>query len=1582
MKKIIFLIAFIGFGLNVQAKIVLPAIFGDNMVLQQQSDVSIWGWGKPAETVKIVPGWQTGDTVAVKVSGEGVWRARIRTIGAGGPYTLQVFVSATDKTVVNNVMLGEVWLCSGQSNMGWSAAENLVNKEAEIAAANHPDIRIFHVPARTATSPQVNCDAQWAGCTPTTMQRTSAVGYFFARRLKEYLNVPVGIIVAAWGGTPYETWTKKELIDSHPLLKVYAPVNENEWRPNLPGSCYNQMIHPLVPYSISGAIWYQGETNVGHPYYATGLQTMINGWRTDFGKEFPFYLVQIAPYTYNSTFNEPALLREQQELVTKSVPRTGMVVVSDLVHDIKDIHPIDKQNVGLRLANLALAETYHQPVRGYLSPVFNSMRIEKGKAIITFDNAQDGLMVKGKKITGLKIAGADKKFVEAEGTVRGDKLVVASPKVKQPVHVTFCFDDSTVGNLFSKAGLPVAPFRTKPVNPASELIVSSPDTLLKVKVLSEKGRLYYTASYNGKTILEDSPLGLITSTGDFSKEMKLIHSSYEKLDETYTLQRAKKSAFHYKANQLKCTFSNTNDQQMELIFHVSNNDIAFCYALKDQGESAACIVEKEITGFNFPSETTTFLTPQAAPMTFWKRTKPSYEEEYAADEPIGTPSKYGLGYTFPGLFRVGEHWALVSETGVTGAYCASRLSEATSDGIYTVVFPDERENNGIGNASPVVSLPATTPWRTITIADHLKPIVETTIPFDVVQPLYEPSIEYKSGRSTWSWIMWQDESMNWNDQVAYIDFAALMGYEYILMDALWDERIGYDGMEKLVNYARSKGVDVFLWYNSNGVWNDAPQSPKNKLNTALARKQEMKWLKQAGVKGLKVDFFGGDKQQTMQLYQDILADANEHGLMIIFHGCTLPRGWERMYPNFVGSEAVLASENLIFTQHACDTEAYNATLHPFIRNAVGSMEFGPVLLNERLNRNNDGGTIRRTTDIFQIATAVLFQSPVQMFAIAPNNLTDAPWFVMDFMMSVPTTWDETVFIDGYPGKYCVLARRSGEKWYVTGVNAQKELCRIKVKLPMLEGKTFMKYYDDKDRKAHAERMTLHQGEEVILEIQPDGGIVLATPYEQLWNSEQSKNADFQQKATGEHFSSSTLQTYVVPDAYPQEGAALYTVAVNGKYTGVYTDLNAWKELVSFGYFDFKQGNEVEIRVTAAKPFSGYKILPESNPIRSQREGQTISFTLKDADRFLSIVFDDDYKGSTLHLFANSIDQNAPVKGDNQLIYFGPGYHQLESPLKIPAGTDVYIAGGAVVNGNIELRNNQGSSIKGRGILMSTVPGGLVLGVSHSSDIQLEGIIVCSHRNPGWTVGLHQVSNARADKLKIVSPRYASTDGFDISNSNHIRIRNCFVRTCDDAIAIKGLVKGSPADCPPNEHLYFENLQLWNDCNNAMCLGAETRASKYENIHFSNIDVLSSYDDKYHHGKLDERAVMTIVSLEGTYFNNISWENIRVNRCERLICLTFKDQFWFGSIQGDQSTEGGIENVVFKNISVASNSGSGIANEILLTGWLKENEPTKTIQNISFTNVTVEGKPIMSEKDIKTNNTPANQLVQNIRFSYP
>ena len=626
---------------------------------------------------------------------------------------------------------------------------------------------------------------------------------------------------------------------------------------------------------------------------------------------------------------------------------------------------------------------------------------------------------------------------------------------------------------------------------AQDVTVSGPDQRLQVAFdCQTDGGLVYSVVYDGKTMLANSPLGLETNMGSFVKGLKLERHEIHSIDTVYEQSRIKASHIHYQANELTCHLTNAEGRQMAVTFRVSNNDVALRYSLPRQHGTGSVRVMSEATGFHFPEQTTTFLCPQSDAMIGWKRTKPSYEEEYKVDAPMIDRSQYGHGYTFPCLFRVGDDgWVLVSETGVDSRYCASHLSDA-ENGLYRIAFPMPEENNGNGTVEPAFALPGSTPWRTITVGESLKPIVETTVPWDVVEPRYTTKQDYRMGRSTWSWILWQDDSSNFDDQVKYVDLAAALGYEYVLVDSWWDNNMGYQKMEKLVEYARSKGIGIFLWYSSSGYWNDIEQSPINKMDNAIIRKQEMSWMQKLGVKGIKVDFFGGDKQETMRLYEDILSDADDHGLMVIFHGCTLPRGWERMYPNYVGSEAVLASENLIFNQHFCDNEAFNACLHPFIRNTVGCMEFGGTFLNKRLNRGNDGGTTRRTTDVFQLATAVLFQNPIQNFALAPNNLTDAPQLCIDFMKQVPTTWDEVRFIDGYPGKYVVLARRHGDTWYVAGINATQEPLKLKVDLPMLSGKTVSCYKDDKKQQPMCESLKVKADKKVQLDILPQGGVVL------------------------------------------------------------------------------------------------------------------------------------------------------------------------------------------------------------------------------------------------------------------------------------------------------------------------------------------------------------------------------------------------------------------------------------------------------------------------------------------------------------
>lgn len=587
--------------------------------------------------------------------------------------------------------------------------------------------------------------------------------------------------------------------------------------------------------------------------------------------------------------------------------------------------------------------------------------------------------------------------------------------------------------------------------------VTGPDGKLAVTTDISDGKPQYTVTYDGKTVIGSSPLGFKSDVADFSSSMTITDTLRSSVDKRYTQDKIKHSDITYRANALAVTMKNVNGNEMTVEWQVSDNDVALRYAIPRQGETGAMIVNEESTGYRLPDDTRVFMTSQSDPMIGWKRTKPSYEEFYHVEAPLGTKSDYGHGFTFPALFHTPDGiWVLLTETDVDGYYCGSHLSDF-HDGLYTIAYPMQEENNGNGTASPGIGLPHNTPWRTITIADNLAPIVETTIPWNLVEPRYETSRKAAPGRGTWSWIVWQDESINFDDQKTYIDFAAEMGYENVLVDNWWDTNIGRDGIERLAAYAAGKGVNLIMWYSSSGHWNDIVQGPTGKMDRPIARKNEMKWLRETGIKAIKVDFFGGDKQETMRLYEDILSDAADYGIDVVFHGCTLPRGWERMYPNFVGSEAVLASENLIFGQNHCDLEAVSATLHPFIRNTAAIMEYGGTFLNRRLNRGNDGGTTRRTGDAFQLATSVLFHNPVQNFALTPGNLTDAPAEAIEFMKAVPTTWDETRYIDGYPGKYAVIARRNGDTWYVAGVNAMET--PVTVSLPGFIGDNARIYYD-------------------------------------------------------------------------------------------------------------------------------------------------------------------------------------------------------------------------------------------------------------------------------------------------------------------------------------------------------------------------------------------------------------------------------------------------------------------------------------------------------------------------------------------
>jgi len=637
--------------------------------------------------------------------------------------------------------------------------------------------------------------------------------------------------------------------------------------------------------------------------------------------------------------------------------------------------------------------------------------------------------------------------------------------------------------------------------------MSSPDGRLKITISDEGGLAIYAVSYDGAPVLAPSRLGFEADFGDFTMGLKMQEYKMEAIDHKTSLKykKLKQSEINTHAVRYSVPFTNAKGQKMVVVFHVADSDVAYRYEIPRPGQNPKCgVVRREVSSFRFPEGTTTFLCPQIGPMTGWERTKPSYEEDYKTDAPMTDRSQFGQGYTFPCLFRVpvanidktsktGETasaWVLVSETGVDASYVGSHLSDYAPATGYTIAFPQAGENNGIGSAEAGIPLPYTTPWRTITVGTSLKPIVETTIAYDVVTAKYDPTMDYQPGRYTWSWLVWQDESINYADQVQFVDLAAAMGYEYCLVDNWWDQRIGRDKIEELSRYAQSKGVSLMLWYNSNGYENDAPQTPRDCMSTAIARDREMAWLKKIGVKGIKVDFFGGDKQVTMQLYEDILFDANRYGLQVIFHGCTIPRGWEIMYPNYVASEAVLASENVFFTEQHAKSQAFELCMHPFIRNAVGTMDWGGTIMNKYLSRDNKSRHRRYTTDIFEMASAITNQTPVQCIAMQPNNLSELPQFELDFLKAVPTTWDETRFLDGYPGRYVVLARRHGAEWYVAGLNAEQQTKALTLTMPEFAGRSVSYYVDDAKKGPQLRQLKFDKRGKAKVTIQPNGGIIL------------------------------------------------------------------------------------------------------------------------------------------------------------------------------------------------------------------------------------------------------------------------------------------------------------------------------------------------------------------------------------------------------------------------------------------------------------------------------------------------------------
>lgn len=448
----------ISFCLSLSAQLRLPAVLSSGMVLQQNDSVSFWGWGYNGLDVTVTGSWNN-QPAKTKVSNIGKWSVKLPTPSAGGPFVVRVN-SGGAEIVLDDVLIGEVWVCSGQSNMEWSFYNGARFIADELPTCYNKSIRFFQVPRTASDYPQDDLHASWKVCDSNSLKPFSAIGYYFGRRLQQELNIPIGLINSSWGGTPAETWTPAEAVAADKALKQAAEsLREVPWGPVKTGMLYNGMIAPLTRFSVAGAIWYQGEANVGtYATYSQLLRTLIDSWRAQWKRNFPFYLVQIAPYRYG-TKNVGALLVEQQAK-TATHPNTGMIVITDLIDSVTNIHPSNKRDPGIRLANLALAETYHKYAGPYQSPCFESLETLPGKLVLRFTHAGTGLVARGKEISGFMIAGENQEWLPAEAHIEKRRVVLSSKLLKQPLQARYGFSNTEIGNLFSREGVPVCPFRT------------------------------------------------------------------------------------------------------------------------------------------------------------------------------------------------------------------------------------------------------------------------------------------------------------------------------------------------------------------------------------------------------------------------------------------------------------------------------------------------------------------------------------------------------------------------------------------------------------------------------------------------------------------------------------------------------------------------------------------------------------------------------------------------------------------------------------------------------------------------------------------------------------------------------------------------------------------------------------------------------------------------------------------------------------------------------------------------------------------------------------------------------------------
>jgi hypothetical protein len=616
-------------------------------------------------------------------------------------------------------------------------------------------------------------------------------------------------------------------------------------------------------------------------------------------------------------------------------------------------------------------------------------------------------------------------------------------------------------------------------------ILLSPDRKIIVTCnLNEKNEAVYSVTCANEAVILPSKLGIIMSDADFSKDLKI--SSISKINDvwdSYQMIQGKRKQCLYTGNEQTITFENPAGEKMEVIFRVSNDGVAFRYHFPAKSNDSKQITE-ELTSFTFSNTARAWMQPMSVAKSGWCRSNPSYEEKYEQNIEAGTPSPLGKGWVFPALLKSNDNWILITETGLTGNYCGSRLI-AKPNTTYQIGFPEEVENFPGGGILPQSTLPWFTPWRVMAIGS-LKTIAESTLETDLADPAVPGDYSWvKPGKSSWSWVLLKDDSTIFKVQKKYIDYAADMNWNYCLVDADWDKKIGYEKLEELVRYAATENVGVLAWYNSSGDWNDTKYSPKSKLLTHEQRVNEFGKLKSMGVKGVKVDFFGGDGQSMIQYYLDLIKDAADQQLMINFHGCTYPRSWHRTYPNLVTMESIKGMEFVTFVQENADNEPTHGAMLSYTRNAFSPMDFTPMCLHSIPNIE------RKTTNVYELATSVLFLSGIQHYAERPEGIATIPVEIKEILKHIPSVWDESVFVDGFPGKLTVMARRSGKVWYVVGINGEPADKNLNLDLSFIKSNNALLITEGIDPLSYKlEKPKFDNAKNLVISIRRNGGFFL------------------------------------------------------------------------------------------------------------------------------------------------------------------------------------------------------------------------------------------------------------------------------------------------------------------------------------------------------------------------------------------------------------------------------------------------------------------------------------------------------------